>query len=39
MSVLEIVGGVLMLIVSIVLIVLGLMQPPKQQNMSSAISG
>lgn len=38
MSVLEIIFGVLMLIVSLVIIVVTMMQSPKQQDMS-AISG
>ena len=37
MSVLEIVCGVLMLITSVLLVIVTVMQPPKQQNMSSAI--
>lgn len=39
MSVLEIVSGAIMLAVSILLVILTIMQPPKQQNMSTAISG
>ena len=40
MSVLEIVGGIVLLIACVLMIVLGLMQDQKQdQNMTSAISG
>ena len=39
MSILEIIGGILILIACILCIVLCLMQDQKQQNMSSALTG
>lgn len=39
MSIWEIICGVIMLIACIILAILSILQPPKQQNMSSAISG
>lgn len=39
MNAIEIIGGILMLITSILIIVITMMQDQKQQDMSSAISG